>query len=457
MNPTIELIIRNKEIHFCKKDNLTTGQQKNAIRVNYEGDGWEGLDREAIFRVDKDIFPSINIKENIIEIPVNICKDEYLGRIVYIGFRGTKKEGTVELDSKNVDTQIVYTTPYFRLGVVEQGADPGEVEPGVPIITPYDEAVRLAKSWAIGPNSTDQNPNETNNAKYWADSAQEAATLANETIKNVGDIHSKVSKAENAKIEAEKAKDGAEAANNAILGLEASVETLESGNAKVESSYTEVSKKYELKFSLPRVAKGETGATGPQGPQGETGATGPQGPQGKIGPRGETGPQGPQGKQGIQGETGKGFRVLGYYNTKAALDAAQKETALAGDAYGVGTVAPYDIYVFDGVTNEFINNGPLQGAKGEQGIQGEKGDKGDKGDPGSYTAGTGIEITDGVISATAEVYKSGDGISITKSSISARLGPGLKFDTEKKITLDESAVVEYTDDESTNFYNTVTV
>ena len=185
MNPTIELIIRNKEIHFCKKDNLTTGQQKNAIRVNFEGDGWEGLDREAIFRVDKDIFPSINIKENIIEIPVNICKDEYLGRIVYIGFRGTKKEGVVELDSKNVDTQIVYTTPYFRLGVVEQGADPGEVEPGVPIITPYDEAVRLAKSWAVGPNSTEQNPNENNNAKHWADSAQEAATLANETIKKV--------------------------------------------------------------------------------------------------------------------------------------------------------------------------------------------------------------------------------------------------------------------------------
>ena len=76
---------------------------------------------------------------------------------------------------------------------------------------------------------------------------------------------------------------------------------------------------------------------------------------------------------------------------------------------------------------------------------------------GSYTAGTGIEIIDGVISATAEVYKAGDGISITNSSISARLGSGLKFDTEKKITLDESAFVEYTDDEITNFYNTVTV
>ena len=76
---------------------------------------------------------------------------------------------------------------------------------------------------------------------------------------------------------------------------------------------------------------------------------------------------------------------------------------------------------------------------------------------GSYTAGTGIEIIDGVISATAEVYKAGDGISITNSSISARLGSGLKFDTDKKIILNESVFVGYTDAEITDFYNTVTV
>ena len=76
---------------------------------------------------------------------------------------------------------------------------------------------------------------------------------------------------------------------------------------------------------------------------------------------------------------------------------------------------------------------------------------------GSYTAGTGIEIIDGVISATAEVYKAGDGISITNSSISAQLGSGLKFDTDKKIILNESVFVGYTDAEITDFYNTVTV
>lgn len=105
-----------------------------------------------------------------------------------------------------------------------------------------------------------------------------------------------------------------------------------------------------------------------------------------------TGPTGPK------GETGSGFKVLGYYGTKAALDAAQKATAAAGDAYGVGTAEPYDIYIFDGITGEFINNGPLQGAKGDtgpegpQGPKGDKGDKGDKGEPGGGGGQPAVEI-----------------------------------------------------------------
>ena len=159
--------------------------------------------------------------------------------------------------------------------------------------------------------------------------------------------------------------------------------------------------------------QGLTGPIGPQGPQGETGprgATGPQGPEGKQGPQGLTGetgpigPQGPRGEQGVQGEqgprgeTGKGLTVLSYYESKAELDAAQKATAKAGDAYGVGAAQPYDIYIFDGETGEFVNNGPLQGAKGDkgdpgpkgdpgaQGIQGPKGAPGEKGDPGERGA-----------------------------------------------------------------------
>lgn len=134
--------------------------------------------------------------------------------------------------------------------------------------------------------------------------------------------------------------------------------------------------------------KGDKGDTGPQGEKGDTGATGPigpegpRGPQGEQGPQGQTGPQGEQGPAGPKGETGSGFKVLGYYGTLSALDAAQKATASAGDAYGVGTAEPYDIYIFDSITGEFVNNGPLQGAKGDTGPQGPQGPKGDTGETG---------------------------------------------------------------------------
>lgn len=114
-------------------------------------------------------------------------------------------------------------------------------------------------------------------------------------------------------------------------------------------------------------AQGEKGNTGAQGSKGDTGAQGPKGDPGERGPKGETGAQGPK------GETGAGFLVKGYYETASALEASVQEP-MAGDAYGVGVSEPYDIYIFDGVTESWINNGPLQGARGE---------KGDKGDPGA--------------------------------------------------------------------------
>ena len=82
--------------------------------------------------------------------------------------------------------------------------------------------------------------------------------------------------------------------------------------------------------------------------------------------------------QGIQGEPGKGLTISGYYATAQALAAAVTNPT-AGDAYGVGTAEPYDIYIYDGVTSAWVNNGPLQGAKGEKG---DKGDTGAQGEPG---------------------------------------------------------------------------
>ena len=38
-----------------------------------------------------------------------------------------------------------------------------------------------------------------------------------------------------------------------------------------------------------------------------------------------------------------------------------------GDAYGVGAEAPYQIYVYDGLNDRWVNNGSIQGPKGENG------------------------------------------------------------------------------------------
>ena len=88
-------------------------------------------------------------------------------------------------------------------------------------------------------------------------------------------------------------------------------------------------------------------------------------------------------------------------------------------------------------------------------LKGPKGEKGDKGDPGSYTADTGIEITNCVISATAE-YKAGNGIVLAMDWLVLYLGLVSNL-IENKITLNESVFAEYTDDEITNFYNAAIV
>lgn len=130
--------------------------------------------------------------------------------------------------------------------------------------------------------------------------------------------------------------------------------------------------------------KGADGAKGETGPRGAAGERGPQGIPGETGPQGERGPQGPKGDKGDpgpKGETGSGFVVKGYYGTVSALQTSVKNPAV-GDAYGVGASEPYDIYIYDGVTRTWINNGPLQGAKGDPGPKGDKGEPGEQGPKG---------------------------------------------------------------------------
>ena len=107
--------------------------------------------------------------------------------------------------------------------------------------------------------------------------------------------------------------------------------------------------------------------------------------------------------KGQKGDTGKGLTILGYYATPEELSSAVTNPSI-GDAYGVGSEHPYDIYIYS-QNNGWVNNGQLQGAKGDKGDKGEKGEqgpqgeKGDKGDTITYagvdgkTVGVTVEST----------------------------------------------------------------
>jgi len=59
------------------------------------------------------------------------------------------------------------------------------------------------------------------------------------------------------------------------------------------------------------------------------------------------------------GESNSTFKVLGYFDTYEDMIESLQLLPKPGDAYGIGTASPYDIYVYDGVHNEWVNNGPI--------------------------------------------------------------------------------------------------
>ena len=132
----------------------------------------------------------------------------------------------------------------------------------------------------------------------------------------------------------------------------------------------------------PQGPKGDTGDPGPQGPKGDTGDIGPQGPKGDTGDIGPQGPKGDTGEQGPQGEPGRGLNISGTVEDELSLPV----TAENGDVWNVGTIPPYDLYLYN--NGIWTNMGPLQGPEGPQGPKGDTGDigpqgpKGDTGDPG---------------------------------------------------------------------------
>ena len=190
-------------------------------------------------------------------------------------------------------------------------------------------------------------------------------------------------------------------------GTEASVTNSGTANAAI------------FNFTIPQGLQGQQGIQGPQGVQGEAGeaatiqvgtvSTGepgteasvtnggtenaavfnfiiPRGEQGIQGPQGEPGPKGEQGVQGEpgpKGETGTGLEIKGTYESLEALQAAVTEPS-QGDMYNVGAAAPYNVYMWDTTTppGQWIDQGQLQGAKGDQGDPGPQGPAGPQGQQG---------------------------------------------------------------------------
>ena len=163
-----------------------------------------------------------------------------------------------------------------------------------------------------------------------------------------------------------------------------------------------------LNFVIPRGADGTNGAAGKDGEPAtirvgtvSTGAAGssaqvtnggtesaavlnfviPRGADGAPGKDGADGAPGADGAQGEKGDPGADFRILGYYDTLSALTSAVTAPT-AGDAYGVGTSEPYDIYIFDGVSGTWKNNGTIQGPAGKDGTNGTNGTDGADGTDG---------------------------------------------------------------------------
>ena len=232
------------------------------------------------------------------------------------------------------------------------------------------------------------------------------------------------------------AKTAAQRAENAaagLAGLNAQAETLEEGVAAQVRVEDGEDGARTLIFGIPQGKTGPQGDKGAKGEQGEKGEKGDTGEKGDPGPRGEQGAKGDQGERGLPGA---GLTILGYYESAAALNAAVTQPEI-GAAYGVGTAAPYSIYVW--TESGWVDNGALQGAKGEKGDKGdagapgakgdpgEKGDKGDKGDtgaagPNAINAETAADFTGLLKGAGGKAAQAVAGVDYAAASHSHEIG-----------------------------------
>lgn len=88
-----------------------------------------------------------------------------------------------------------------------------------------------------------------------------------------------------------------------------------------------------------------------------------------------------EGSLNSRGSGGKGFTIKGYFPTVDELVSSVPNPE-PGDAYGVGSSVPYDIYIYDPISSYWINNGAIQGPEGPQGETGATGPRGPQGETG---------------------------------------------------------------------------
>lgn len=81
--------------------------------------------------------------------------------------------------------------------------------------------------------------------------------------------------------------------------------------------------------------------------------------KGQKGDKGDIGKTGEKGDTGAAGKDGKNFTILGYKDSLKQLQTDVPSPA-QGDAYGVGTVEPYKLYIYD-TTKGWVANGTIGG------------------------------------------------------------------------------------------------
>lgn len=79
--------------------------------------------------------------------------------------------------------------------------------------------------------------------------------------------------------------------------------------------------------------------------------------KGQKGDKGDIGKTGEKGDTGAAGKDGKNFTILGYKDSLEQLQTDVPSPA-QGDAYGVGTVEPYKLYIYD-TTKGWVANGTI--------------------------------------------------------------------------------------------------